>query len=63
MFYRAESNQYIPEGVPFVVDGVQYPANWLNLSTPEEKAELGLHEVITVGVRKDYRYYLVAVRL
>jgi len=63
MFYRAESDQYIQEGVPFEIDETQYPANWLNLSTPEEKAELGLQEVITVGERKDDRYYWVSEKL
>jgi hypothetical protein len=57
MFYRQQSNQYINQGVPFVIDGVQYPQNWLNLSTPEEKAALGLEEVLTVGESKDSRYY------
>ena len=28
--------------VPFTHDDVQYPANWLRLSTPEEKAALGI---------------------
>ena len=63
MFYRAESDQYIQEGVPFEIDETQYPSNWLNLSTPEEKAELGLQEVITVGERKDDRYYWVSEKL
>lgn len=63
MFYRAKSDQYIQEGVPFEIDGVQYPANWLNLSTPEEKAELGLQEVITIDQRKDDRYYWVSEKL
>lgn len=63
MFYRAESDQYIQEGVPFEIDETQYPSNWLNLSTPEEKAELGLEEVITVGERKDDRYYWVSEKL
>lgn len=57
MFYRQESNQYITEGMPFTIDDVQYPSNWLNLTTPEEKAALGLVEVVTVGERKDDRYY------
>ncbi len=30
---------------PFEHDGVQYPANWLRLSTAEEKAALGITEV------------------
>jgi len=63
MFYRAESDQYIQEGVPFEIDETQYPSNWLNLSTPEEKAELGLQEVVTVGERKDDRYYWVSEKL
>jgi hypothetical protein len=63
MFYYPPNNQYIQEGVPFEIDETQYPANWLNLSTPEEKAELGLEEVITVGERKDDRYYWVSEKL
>jgi len=63
MFYRAESDQYIQEGVPFEIDETQYPSNWINLSTPEEKAAQGLQEVITVGERKDDRYYWVSEKL
>lgn len=63
MFYRPESDQYINEGMPFTIDDVQYPANWLNLSTPEDKEALGIEEVITVGERKDDRYYWVSESL
>jgi len=63
MFYHAETNQYFREGLEFTLNGVQYPANWLNLSTPEEKAALDLVEVITVGERKDDRYYWVSEQL
>ena len=63
MFYRPESDQYINEGMPFTIDDVQYPANWLNLSTQEDKEALGLEEVITVGERKDDRYYWVSESL
>lgn len=63
MFYREASNQYIIEGMPFEIDGVQYPANWLNLSTPEEKTALGLEEVVVIGERKDDRYYWVSESL
>jgi len=63
MFYHAETDQYIREGIPFELDGIQYPSNWLNLSTPEEKAALGLQEVITIGERKDDRYYWVSEQL
>ena len=30
--------QLIPDGSQFTLDGVEYPSNWVNLSTPEEKA-------------------------
>ena len=63
MFYHAETNQYLREGLEFTLDDIQYPANWLNLSTPEEKAALDLVEVITVGERKDDRYYWVSEQL
>ena len=63
MFYRVESDQYINEGMPFTIGDVDYPANWLNLSTPEEKTALGLVEVITVGERKDDRYYWISESL
>lgn len=63
MFYCAKENLYVREGMPFELDDVSYPANWLNLSTPEEKEALGLQEVITVGERKDDRYYWVSEKL
>jgi len=63
MFYYPPNNQYIQEGTAFEIDGVQYPANWLNLSTPEEKAELGLEEVITTNSPADQRYYWVSEEL
>lgn len=30
--------------VPFTHDGIQYPANWLRLATPEERAAIGITE-------------------
>jgi len=44
--------------VPFTHNEIQYPANWLNLSTPEEKAEIGITEVAEQP-RPDDRYYWV----
>lgn len=63
MFFHAKSNQYIQEGNPFSIDGIQYPSNWLNLSTPEQKAELGLEEVITTNFPKNDQYYWVSQEL
>lgn len=31
--------------VAFTHDGIQYPANWLRLSTPEQRAAIGITEV------------------
>lgn len=47
----------LSENTPFVdANGNQYPANWLNLSTPEEKASIGITEVAD-AVRADDRFY------
>lgn len=35
----------LPIDTPFTVDGVQYPANWLRLTTLEEKQAIGITEV------------------
>ena len=43
--------------VPFTTsDGTQYPANWLRLSTAEEKTDLGIAEVADPTVY-DSRFY------
>lgn len=62
MFAIIKSNQFVqflPEGTPFKLDGIQYPANYLNLSTPQEKARLGIVDVV-YGQRADDRYYWVS---
>lgn len=45
-------------GQPFSVDGVQYPANWLQLTSDEEKAAIGITEVVEQQ-RPDDRFYWV----
>lgn len=62
MYYKAP-NQYITEGNAFEINGTQYPANWLNLSTPEEKAALGLEEVTDANAPLDDRFYWVSSTL
>lgn len=44
--------------VPFEVDGVTYPANWLRLTSLEEKQAIGITEV-PEQPRPDDRYYWV----
>jgi len=63
MFYCTQNQQYINEGTAFEINGVQYPANWLNLSTPEEKAEIGLEEVIATNQPANDTYYWVSQEL
>lgn len=63
MFYCTQNQQYIQEGTAFEVNGVQYPANWLNLSTPEEKSALGLEEVVATNSPANDTYYWVSQTL
>jgi len=57
MFYSTTDGQYINEGTQFTIDGVTYPSNWLNQSTPEQKAALGLEEVIATNSPYNPVYY------
>ena len=45
-------------GVAFTHGDIQYPANWLNLSSLEEKQAIGIVEV-EEQVRPDDRFYWV----
>lgn len=63
MFYSTTTQTYIQEGNAFEINGVQYPANWLNLSTPQEKAEIGLEEVIATNQPANQIYYWVTETL
>jgi hypothetical protein len=62
MFAIISNNQFVkflPENTPFKLDGTQFPANYLNLSTPQEKSRLGIVDVV-YGQRADDRYYWVS---
>jgi len=63
MFYSTTDGQYIQEGQAFTIGDVQYPQNWLNLSTPEEKLAIGLEEVIATNSPKSDVYYWVSSTL
>ena len=63
MFYSSTDGQYIQEGNAFQIGDIFYPANWLNLSTPEEKAEIGLEEVVATNSPKSDVYYWVSSTL
>lgn len=62
MFAIVQNNeviQLVPEGTGFAVDGIQYPADWCNLSTPEEKAAIGMVDVVYGQAQSD-KYYWVS---
>ena len=63
MFYATKQDKYIVEGTAFELDGVQYPAVWLNQSTPEQKAAIGLVEVVATNSPADQTYYWVSETL
>jgi hypothetical protein len=46
----------LAQGTAFTANGIQYPANWLNLTTLAEKQAIGITEVAD-PVRADDRFY------
>lgn len=50
--------QLIPDGSQFTVNGVEYPSNWVNLSTPEEKAAIGMVDVVYGQAPSDIYYWV-----
>jgi len=47
--------------IPFIHNGIQYPANWLRLTTWEEKSAIGITEVPD-PVMPDERFYYVSMQ-
>lgn len=60
MFYSSTDSQYIQEGTAFTIAGIQYPSNWLNLSTPADKAAIGLEEVVATNSPANDKFYWVS---
>ena len=56
MAYQLSDGTGIPVDVPFTIGTINYPANWLRLSTAEEKTALGIIEVEDPKVY-DNRFY------
>jgi hypothetical protein len=50
------NGSHLAQGTAFTVNDIQYPANWLNLTTLEEKLAIGITEVAEVA-RADDRFY------
>jgi hypothetical protein len=47
----------LPIDTPFTIDGTSYPANWLRLTSLEEKNAVGITEVPDVTETYDSRFY------
>ena len=47
----------LPLDTPFQIDGTSYPANWLRLTSIEEKNAVGITEVADTQVTYDERFY------
>lgn len=47
----------LPLDTPFQIDGTSYPANWLRLTSIEEKNAVGITEVPDVTVSYDDRFF------
>jgi len=47
----------LPLDTPFTVNGTSYPANWLRLTSIEEKNAIGITEVADTQVAYDDRFY------
>jgi len=47
----------LPIDTPFEIDGTHYPANWLRLTSIEEKNAVGITEVADVTTTYDDRFY------
>jgi hypothetical protein len=50
------NGQPLAVDTPFTANDIQYPANWLRLSSAEEKSAIGITEVAD-AVRADDRFY------
>ena len=48
----------VPTAFKHPKTGIQYPRNWLNLATAQEKKDVGFIEVTISGAFKDNVYYL-----
>jgi hypothetical protein len=49
----------LPLDTPFEHDGTSFPANWLRLATPEERAAIGITEIPDYP-RPDDRFFFVS---
>jgi len=59
MFYHQGENKYIQEGQQFILNGITYPASWLNNANSQDKLNLGLVEVVKINEPENHDFYFV----
>ena len=59
MIFKLPSGKRIGYGEAFTIGNTQYPGNWLSLVTREERAAIGITEIVEQP-RPDDRYYWVS---
>ena len=59
MAFKLPSGKRIGYGEAFTIGNTQYPGNWLSLVTREERAAIGITEIVEQP-RPDDRYYWVS---
>ena len=63
LWYNKKFVQYFEEGVPFELNGISYPSNWLTAATEPELSELGFEKVVYSNIPEDNYFYVVTVSL
>ena len=56
MAFKLSDGTGLPLDVPFTIGDINYPANWLRLSSADEKTALGISEVADPSIY-DFRFY------
>jgi hypothetical protein len=55
--YQLPDGRTVSTDMAFTLQGIQYPRNWLSLSTPEERAERGIEGPMPEPAWYDQRFY------
>ena len=56
MAFKLSDGTGLPLDVPFTIGDINYPSNWLRLSSADEKTALGISEVADPTIY-DFRFY------
>lgn len=59
MRYLLSDGRYVGQGTPFTFNDIQYPANWFDLATTQDLADLGAQVITCTNERADDRFYTV----